>query len=85
MCVRTLQQTIVSLVAAVSVSTIAAIPLQAQKLDQVRSNSRVMLVLSDTVRQQPLFAARQILVGNLTRVSADSAWIRMYTVPQNLE
>lgn len=48
----------------------------AQSLTTVAPGTRVQLVLADSLRQGPLFAARQVLVGTLTRVTADSIWLQ---------
>ena len=49
----------------------------AQSLTELPPNSRIRLVLVDSLRQGPLFPARQLVVGQLVRSSADSVTLRL--------
>lgn len=62
----------------VLVAGCAALPAlgQSQTLGDVSSGSRVQLIVRDSLRQGPVFPARQIMVGQFVRATTDSVWIR---------
>lgn len=49
---------------------------RAQSLAEVTVGSRVRLIMRDSLRQGPVFPARQMVVGQFVRANADSVWIR---------
>ena len=51
---------------------------QRQTLSETSSGARVQLVLRDSLRQGPVLPARQMVVGEFIRATADSVWIRPY-------
>ena len=50
----------------------------AQTLADVHPGSRVRLVLRDSLRQEPIFPARQVVIGQFVRATSDSLWLRAY-------
>ncbi len=49
---------------------------QARSLTDVAAGARVRLTVQDSLRQQPIIPARQVMVGEFVRASADSVWLR---------
>lgn len=49
---------------------------QQRTLGETRPGERVQLVLRDSLRQGPLLPARQTVMGQFLRATADSVWIR---------
>jgi hypothetical protein len=47
-----------------------------QSLADVGLGNRVQLVMRDSLRQGPVFPARQTVVGRFVRATADSVWLR---------
>jgi hypothetical protein len=48
----------------------------AQSLSDVRPGERVQLSVRDSLRQEPILPARQLMVGQFVRATADSVWLR---------
>jgi len=49
---------------------------RAQSLAEVTPGNRVQLIMRDSLRQGPILPARQIVVGQFVRATADSVWLR---------
>lgn len=64
------------LLAVVVTSGAAAVAVRAQTLADVRPGERVQLTLRDSLRQQPVWPARQVVLGQFVRASVDSVWLR---------
>jgi hypothetical protein len=47
-----------------------------QALSDVQPGNRVQLTMRDSLRQGPIFPARQIVVGQFVRATLDSVWLR---------
>lgn len=49
----------------------------AQTLSELPANTRVRLILVDSLRQGPILPSRQFVAGQLTRITADSVTMRL--------
>ena len=47
-----------------------------QSLTEVAPGNRVRLVMRDSLRQEPILPARQVVVGQFVRATSDSVWLR---------
>lgn len=59
-----------------SVWAAAAQPLRAQSLEAISPGARVQITITDSLRQEPILAARQRIIGSLIRATSDSIWLQ---------
>lgn len=62
---------------AIVVAVLAASSARAQGIADLPSGARVRVTVPDSVRQAPLIARRQSIIGTFVRATSDTLWLRV--------